>query len=512
MKFRSRVTAVALLTAAALALTACSGSGGTTDSASGISAKGGTLTLGSLADIKSFDPAQSHLGHQMPIYQAAYDTLIRRDADGALIPMLATEWSYNDDKTVLTLQLRDDVTFTDGTTFDASAVKANLDHFLGDNGPDAKQISLVTSIDVVDENTVGITLSEPDPALEYYLSQAPGLIGSPAALATDAIETNPVGSGPYILDAANSVPGSQFTFTANPDYWNPDIQKYDKVVFKVLTEITARTNALVSGQIDATLLDAKTGVQAEAAGLTLTEYGTDWTGLFLFDRDGAISPELADVRVRQAINHAFDRETILDQLALGHGEPTTQIFNKDTAAYDPALDEIYPYDPEKAQELLAAAGYESGFTLRLPLTPGAEAIHAVITQQLADIGITVELEAIPQANYVTDISGAKYAAAWYNVFQGDPWVVIKQEIASTAGYNPFDSAHPDLAAAIEATQYGGEDSAELAGAVNAYVVENAWFAPFYRPSQMFYSNNKVVEVVPQTQQAVPSLYNYSPAN
>ena len=513
MKFHSMATAVAILTATALGLSGCAAGGSSDPSASsGAGATGGTLTLGSLADIKSFDPAQAHLGHQMPIYQAAYDTLIKRDADGTLSPMLATEWSYNDDNTRLTLTLRDDVTFSDGTTFDAAAAKANLDHFLADNGPDAQQIALVSAVDVVDDTTISITLSEPDPALEYYLTQAPGLIGSPAALATADIDTAPVGSGPYIMDAANSVSGSQFTFTANPDYWNPDAQKYDKVVFKVLTDITARTNALVSGQIDAALLDPKTGAQAEGAGLTLTEYSTDWMGLFLFDRDGAITAELADVRVRQAINHAIDRETILEQLALGHGEATTQIFNKGTAAYDADLDEAYPYDPKKAKALLAAAGYESGFTLRLPLMPGTEAILAVVTQQLADIGITVEQESVPQANYVADISGAKYSAAWFSVFQGEPWVVIKQQIATTAGYNPFDSTSPELAAALLATQGGGDQSAELAGAVNEYVVENAWFAPFFRPSQMYYSNSKVVEVVPQTQQAVPSLYNYSPVN
>jgi len=365
---------------------------------------------------------------------------------------------------------------------------------------------------VVDASTISITLSEPDPALEFYLTQAPGLIGSPAALATADIDTVPVGSGPYVLDAANSVSGSQFTFTANPDYWDPDTQKYDKVVFKVLADMTARTNALVSGQIDAALLDPKTGAQAEGAGLTLTEYSTDWMGLFLFDRDGAITPELKDVRVRQAINHAIDRATILEQLALGHGEVTTQIFNKDTAAYDADLDNAYPYDPKKAKSLLAAAGYEDGFTLRLPLLPGTEAILAVVTQQLADIGITVEQESVPQANYVADISGAKYSAAWFSVFQGDPWVVIKQQIATTAGYNPFDSTSPDLAAALLATQTGGDDSAELAHAVNEYVVDEAWFAPFFRPSQMYYSNSEVVEVVPQTQQAVPSIYNYSPVN
>ncbi|MGK9148222.1 ABC transporter substrate-binding protein [Plantibacter flavus] len=507
MTFHSRATAVvALMAAAALALTGCSGSASDADA----SGAGAALTLGSVSDIKSFDPAQAHLGHQMPIYQAAYDTLILRSPEGELEPMLATDWVYNDDQTQLTLTLRDDVTFSDGAEFDADAVKANLDHFREANGPDAAQASSIASVDVVDDTTVTISLSAADPAMTYYLSQAAGFMGSPAALGTDAIVTDPVGSGPYILDTDTSVPGSQFTFTANPDYWNKDLQKYGTVVFKVLTDITARTNALVSGQIDAAILDAKTGKQAEGAGLELTEYPVDWMGLYLFDRDGAIQPALADLRVRQALNFAFDRKTMLEQLALGSGEVTEQVFGKSTEAYDESLNELYPYDPTKAKALLAEAGYADGFTLTLPALPGTEAIMAVIVQQLADIGITVQQEAVPAANYVADISGAKYAAAWFQTFQGEPWVAIKQMIAPNAAYNPFKTTTPELQTMLDAVQAGGDDSGSIAKDVNTYVTENAWFVPFFTPSQMFYSNSGKVTVVPQLQQAVPNLYNYTP--
>ncbi|NQX28234.1 ABC transporter substrate-binding protein [Microbacteriaceae bacterium VKM Ac-2854] len=510
MKFRSRTTAVvAVIAAAALALTGCAGaapaeSGGGTASA--------TLTLGSVNDIKSFDPAQAHLGHQMPIYQASYDTLILRSPEGELQPMLATAWEYNEDQTVLTLTLRDDVTFSDGAVFDAAAAKANLDHFMTANGPDAAQASSIDSVAVVDATHLTITLKAADPALTYYLSQAAGMMGSPEALGGTEIVTDPVGTGPYILDVAKTVPGSQFTFTANPDYWNPDLQKYGTVVFKVLLDVTARTNAVVSGQVDAALLDAKTGKQAEGAGLELTEYPVDWQGLYLFDRDGAIQPALSDVRVRQALNYAFDRETMLEQLALGAGVVTEQVFGSSTEAYDEKLNELYPYDPAKAKSLLAEAGYADGFTLTLPILPGTENIMAVVVQQLADIGVTVQQEAVPQANYVADISGAKYAAAWFSTFQGEPWVAIKQIVAPNAAYNPFKTTTPELQAMLDEVQAGGDESGALAAQVNEYVTENAWFVPFYTPNQMYYSNSSKVTLVPQIQQAVPNLYNYSPAS
>lgn len=513
MKFRPLAAALAVVAAAALALTACSGSpGGTTATTAGAAKSGGPLTIGSVSNITSFDPAQAHLGHQMPIYQAAYDSLILRKPDGTLAPMLATKWSYNSDNTQLTLNLRTDVTFSDGTKFDATAAKANLDHFLTANGPDANQGKSVASVAVTNPSTVTITLKAPDPAMTYYLSQALGLMGSPKAIGTDAIKTDPVGSGPYIMDVGSSVNGSQFVFKKNPKYWDKDLQKFDTVTFKVLTDLTARVNAIVSGQVDATLLDPKTAKQAEGAGLTKLSYPVDWTGLLLFDRNGAVAPELKDVRVRQAINYAFDRQTMLKQLLLGEGEVTGQVFGKTTAAYIPALDKAYSYDPAKAKKLLAAAGYANGFTLNLPLLPGTEAMMAMVKQQLGDVGITVNLSSSPQASYVQDIIAAKFPAAWFQVFQGDPWVAIRQIIAPDAPYNPFHTTTPELQADITAVQNGGEKSGELAKKVNQYVTDQAWFAPWYRVNQIFFTNSKKVTVVPQTQQAVPNLYNYTPAS
>lgn len=512
MKFRPLAVSLTVITATALALSGCAGRSSEGNGGGGASAAGGTLTLGSVVNITSFDPAQAHLGHQMPIYQSVYDTLILREPDGTLSPMLATAWNYNDDNTVLTVDLRDDVTFTDGAAFDAAAAKANLDHFKEANGPDANQARSIESVAVVDDDTIDITLSAADPAMTFYLSQAAGFMGSPDALGSEGIKTTPVGSGPYVLDASGTVNGSQFTFTANPDYWNKDVQKYGKVVFKVLPDATARVNAIVSGQVDAVLLDPTTIAQADKAGLKKTAYPVDWQGLLLFDRDGAIAPELADVRVRQAINYAFDRATMLKELQFGEGEATAQVFGKTTDAYLPELDDAYSYDTAKAKQLLAQAGYADGFTLNIPLLAGTESIMAMVKQQLADVGITVNLATSPRDTYVPDIIAGKFPTAWFSIFQGEPWVAIRQMIATDAAYNPFKTTSDELQADIDAVQTGGDQSGVLAQKVNQYVTDEAWFAPFYRVNQLYYSDDSKVSLVPQVQQAVPNLYNYSPAS
>lgn len=506
MKFGPKSTVMAVLTAAALALTACGGGAGGGNGG----APATTLTIGQLGDLVSFEPTDAHIGHTMPYYQAVYDTLIRRAPDGTLEPMVAESWEYNADNTVLTLKLRTDVTFSDGTKLDAAAVKANLDHFKDAKGRDVYQVASLGSVAVVDASTVAVTLAAPDPAFTYYLSLAAGIMGSPKALGTEAIKTVPQGSGPYQLDVTNSVKGSQYVFTKRADYWDKDLQKFDKITMKYLQDVTARTNALVSGQIDAALLDPKTGKQAEAAGLKLTASQVDWQGLLLMDRDGKVTPEMANPKVRQAMNFAFDRKTILDQQLLGEGTVTNQVFGPDSGAYLPELDNGYPYDPAKAKALLAEAGYPHGFTLKIPSMTGFEVIVATIQQQLGDIGIKVQIETIPQANYVPDLAAAKYSAAAFNLYQAEPWVAINQMISTSALYNPFKSTTPELAAMIDAVQTGGEQSSEKAKAVNKYVTENAWFVPFYRLNQMYFTNKKIT-VEPQLQQAIPSLYNYAPA-
>lgn len=509
---RNVIAAAALLAASALTLSACGG--GSSDGASGGDAAGGAeLTLGVLQEPASWDPAQAHVGHQLQPFQAVYDSLLLRQPDGTLAPMLATEWGYTDDTNlVFQMKLREGVTFSDGTPFNADAVKANLDHFAQDNGKQAAQVAAVESVTVVDPTTVQVNLSQQDPAFEYYMSQAAGLMGSPAALGTDAMDRTPVGTGPYTMDPAQAVVGSQYVFNARDGYWNPDLQKFDTITMKLLADPTSRVNALQSGEVDATLLDAATSAQAEAAGKAKLTYSTDWTGLLLMDRDGTLAPQLADVKVRQAINYAFDRQALLTALAGGQGETTSQVFGPESGAWLENLEDAYPYDPEQAKALLAEAGYPNGFEISLPVVPGtSDTIMTAAAQQLSDIGITANLTSVPIADYQGQLGSGKFPAAWFSLFQGVPWVAINQMITPNALYNPFKTTNPEIEGLIEEVRNGGAASAEKAKAVNTYVTDNAWFAPWYRPAQLYFYDESKVAVEPQIQMAVPAIYNYSPA-
>lgn len=505
MKFYRATVAIAL--AATLALGGCAASPAGPDAAGGENA---TLTLANPLEPVSFDPAQALDGDPVQYFQAVYDSLIRRLPNGEYAPMLATAWSYNADNTVLSLELRDDVTFTDGVPFDAEAVKANLEHFKTAGGMLTSWLNRMVSADVTGEHSIDIVLSEPEPALITYLSLAAGLMGSPDAIGTDDIKTMPIGTGPYTLDADATSIGSQYTFVKNEDYWNPDIQYYDRIVIKPMADATARVNALVSGQIDATRLEPKQMSQVEAAGLVPHLQELDWYGFTIFDRSGELVPALADPRVRQAINLAVDKEKILETIFLDTGTPTSQIFGPGSSGYVEALEDAYTYDPEKAKELIEESGF-TDITIELPvLTTSDPALTAVVVEQLAAVGITLAIKEIPPADLASEILPGKYPMFMWSMGQSTTWLMIRNYIAEDATLNLRHSADPVIAELIAQIQGADESEAEAtAKELNEYLVEQAWFAPWFRVEIPYYSNADV-EVTLQADQAIPYIWNYKP--
>lgn len=506
--FRWKATA-ATVAIAALALTGCAGAGGDSGGASG---SGGTLTLGAITAPTTFDPAGSEWGNRAPFYQAVFDTLLLATPEGEVEPWLATEWSYNEDNTVLTLTLRDDVTFSDGSKLTGDVVVKNLQRFKDGTSPDAGYFSNVASFEAPDEATVVITLSAPDPAMLDYLTRDPGLVGAEASLDSADVATTPVGSGPYVLDTGATVTGTSYTYTKNPDYWNPDVQHYDNLVINVLSDPTAALNAIKAGEANGVKLVTNDSLaEVEGAGWTVNANQLDFQGMLLLDRAGTLNPALGDVRVRQAINYAFDKDSMLKTLQSGFGEVTTQVFNVNSDAYDESLDDYYTYDPEKAKDLLAEAGYADGLTIQMPTASvlGAST-YTLIQQQLADVGITVENVDVPIGNFIADLLAPKYAASFFALEENPDWQLIQFMLSPTAVFNPFKYSDPKVDEYIKQIQFGDEATqASVAKELNTYIVEQAWFAPFYRVQGSVATDaNTTVEMLPTN--AYPAIYDFQP--
>ncbi|BDZ63938.1 ABC transporter substrate-binding protein [Agromyces mangrovi Wang et al. 2018] len=507
--FRWKATA-ATLAIAALALTGCAGAA---DSGNGDgSASGGTLTLGAIAEPTTFDPAGSEWGNRAPYYQAVYDTLLVATPEGTIEPWLATDWSYNEDNTVLTLTLRDDVTFTDGSALTADVVVTNLQRFKDGTSPDAGYFAGIDSFEAADDSTVVITLSAPDPAMLNYLTRDPGLIGAEASLDSPDLATTPVGSGPYMLDTAATVTGTSYVYTKNPDYWNPDVQHYDDLVINVLSDPTAALNAIKAGEANGVKLANNDNlVEVEASGWTVNANELDFQGLLLFDRAGEMNEALGDVRVRQALNYAFDRASLLTALQNDNGTVTTQVFPATSDAYDPELDEYYTYDPEKAKELLAEAGYADGLAIdSMSISVLGANTYTLVQQQLADVGVTITFEDVAIGNAIADMLAPKYPLVFMALEQNPDWQLIQFMIAPTAVFNPTGYEDPQVQEYIEQIQFGDEETqAAVAKELNRYIVEQAWFAPFYRVQGSVATDAQTtVEMLPTN--AYPAIYDFQP--
>jgi peptide/nickel transport system substrate-binding protein len=503
--FRWKATAAA---AAVLALT-LSGCAATTEQGGESS---DSLVISTIIAPISFDASQAEWGNRSLYYQTVYDTLLLITPDGELEPFLATDFSYNDDKSVLTLTLRDDVVFTDGTKLTADIVKQNLERFKDGGGPYATDLLNMASVEAPDDTTVAITLSAPDPAFTTYLGKEAGLIASPASFDAADAATNPIGSGPYILDTGASVTGSSYVFTKNPDYWNPDVQHYDDLTIKVISDPTAAVNAVKAGEANVVgLPDANNYTEVEGAGWELNLNELNFQGLLLLDRAGEQNPALGDLRVRQAINYAVDRDGLLQALQQGNGTVTTQVFNAKSAAYEDSLDDAYPYDPAKAKELLAEAGYADGLTIQMPSTVvlGATSF-SLLAQQLADVGITAEYTDTAPENYIADLLAPKYPAAFMSLEQNPDWQLIQFMLSPTATFNPFHSTDPTVEQLISDIQFGDEATqAAKAKELNEYIVDQAWFAPFYRVTTSYASDPSTSLVVMPTNVA-PAIYDITP--
>jgi peptide/nickel transport system substrate-binding protein len=506
--FRWKATAAAAVAVTALVLTGCAAGNEPSDDAPT------SVVIGQFLPQSTFDVTQAEWGNRALYYQAVYDTLLYGTSDGGIEPYLASAYEWSTDNLELTLTIRDDVTFTDGTALTADIVKQNLERFKAGGGAYAGDLANVASIEAPDETTVVLTMSAPDPALLAYLSREAGLIASPAMFDAEDADTNPIGSGPYILDLDNTVTGTTYVFNKNPDYWNPDVQHYETITMSILADPTAGVNAVKAGEVDTMILTDNNNLEAiEDAGFTLAASELNFQGLLLLDRGGEMNPALQDVRVRQAINFALDRPGLLEALQLGHGTVTTQVFNKASQAYDPELDSYYDFDPEKAKALLAEAGYADGLVIDMASTAVLGAAQfPLVQQQLADVGITVNFIDTPVENYIADLTAPKYAAIPMQLETNADWQLIQFMISRTAPFNPFHFGDDTTDALISDIQNGdAETQVEKATELNKYIVEQAWFAPYYRVSAAYAYNAEVVDVTLNATNIVPSLFDIKPA-
>lgn len=439
--------------------------------------EGTTLELGVPQPPNSLDPIELHDGVQRYVWGSVFDTLLSIDHDGELRPNAAESWDYSDDARTLTLGLRDDMSFSDGDPVTAHDVQGTLERTRENAGPQQGNLSAVASIDVPDDHTIVLNLSEPDDNLLVSLAQAAGVIGDPETLSDPETALDPVGSGPYTLNPERTQDGTVYVLDLRDDHWNADTYPFETVTIRPISDRTALFNSVLAGELDAGTVDPAQAEHAVEAGLTLTEVeGASLAMLVLADRDGTITPALADVRVRQAINMAIDRAAVVESLHHGLGAPTEQIFHPLTAGYASGLDGTYPYDLERARALMAEAGYEDGFSMSMPGNLMSTQFQATLVQAFEDIGIRLTWDPVPPQ---TSAQSTDWPAYWNIGGATTPSRVVAQFYAEDGSNNPFGTSDPQLQELLDAValETDPDRADDLYRQINEFGVEHAWFSP-----------------------------------
>jgi peptide/nickel transport system substrate-binding protein len=459
------------------------------------------LTVGSAFSPLSMDPALSGNGRAGVHLSPAYEPLVRTQADGKFAPGLATEWAMGADSKDVTFTLRQNAKFSDGEPVTAEAVKKSIEYFVSKKGPFAGNLATMAGIDVLDKFRLRIRMSVPQPALlslfDAYFNS--GDIISPKALEKpDQLASQTFGAGPYKLDPAATITGKSYTYVPNEHYHDKARIKWDKVVITVYEDQNSGVQAMKAGQLKLLVSDPFTGHANEGnlgKDLRIISDPVQWTGIVFVDREGVVQPELKDVRVRQAINHALDRKLICSALFGKLAEPTLQLQSRGFMGNDPALENRYPYDVNKAKALLAEAGYKDGFELKLQYVNNtlSRFLTMAIAGQLKKVGIRAVTE--EYQNFGAMIGSArnkKMAALVFNSNSGVPNLARFQTLDPKGSLNFYGTEDATLAKLINEAALLPLDKAEAAWKkVYAHVVEIAWFAPVVASHTVYFASNTI---------------------
>lgn len=498
----------------------CSSGGSSEGSESGgsegESAEEKTLIFARGGDSVSLDPIVVTDGESYKVTKNIFDTLVNfGEQDTEIHPGLAKEWTAAEDGLTYNFVLEEGVKFHDGTDFNAEAVVKNFERWAGGDADKFPYYgSMFGGFGDEEGHVIESVTATGDYEVEFKLkrAQAPFLkniamssfgIASPTAFEKDGDKfgDNPVGTGPFKFVEWKR--NDTVTIEKNEDYWIEGEPKLDKVVFRSIPDNSARLNALLSGEIDL------------ADGITPSDGATieGNAELQLFERPSMNVGYLGltttrkpfdNPKVRQAMNYAIDKQAIVDAFFEGRGDVAANPIPESISGYNKDI-EAYPYDPEKAKELLKEAGLEDGFEMELyampvprPYMPDGQKVAEAIQKNLADIGVKAEIVSFEWATYL-EKAAAGEADAFLLGWTGDNgdadnflYVLLDQDNIGANNYTYYENQelHDIL---IEAQTEVNEDKRnELYAQAQEIIHEDAPWVPLAHSTPLLAGGKNVV--------------------
>ncbi|RIH86498.1 Heme-binding protein A [Calidithermus terrae] len=417
---------------------------------------GGVLRAGMQADPVGLDPHTTSATATRNQLENVYDTLVRFDSKGKIVPSLAQRWGVSQDGLTWTFTLRPDVRFHNGRALEAADVVYSIGRIKDPavKSPRAGDFAVVDSVTAPNRTTVVFKLKQPFAPLLAKLAFTLNVIVPKEAAAT--LGNKPVGTGPFVF--VEYIPNTRMVLQRNPNYWERDakgnrLPYLDGITYIYLPDATARTTALRAGSVDwieyvpaADIQTIKNDPKLDVVGGLSANFRSLYFNLK--------EKPLDDVRVRQAIAYALNPQEVVDVALFGAGGivakgttiPAGGFYSYDKSPYGkPNL--------ERARQLLREAGYPNGFTLDLKVTSTYDFLRApaeVIQAQLAKVGIKVNIQAEEWSVYLPNFIGKKFAATIIGESgQGDPDDFLYNPFHTKGGGNYMNFSDPALDKLLE---------------------------------------------------------------
>lgn len=485
------------LAAAIVGLTVIAGCSSSTSGGTSGSADPGAdsqITIAMTTDPVSLNPLKQRVTTTFSVVRNMYDPLVdfKSATDFDFQPILATSWKQVS-PTQLQLELRKDVKFQDGTAFDADSVVYTVQALLGtlpgsEKSLAAYQFPTLTKATADGDHTVSLYTSAPTPQLLSTLTQLLIIPKGSMDAGTD-LAAAPNGTGPYKF--VSYTPGQNIVMTAKADYFL-GAAKIQKLTWRTIPTATSQLAALQAGSVDlvyGVLPSQVKGVQANAENKVMSEPSTRVAAIWLDTLDNKY---LKDPKVRQALNYAVDRESIVGSTLQGFGETLATVVPESFTGHDPSL-KPYPYDPEKAKQLLAEAGYPDGFPLTILVPTGryvlGPEIVQVIASQLNAVGVKATINQVAFSEFATVTAQRKIPGAFFGALSSnfpDPLSNFQTMVlGGTTGFSWFNDADvnkliKDAAVETDKAKYEADLMAiqqkiyTAAPFIYLFVYKNAW--------------------------------------
>lgn len=381
----------------------------------------GTLRVALTGDPNSMYPPQNADQNADNCNSQLFDSLLYLNPQGELEPALAERWEVSESGDEYTFYLRQGVTFHNGEPFTADDVVASWEYGKQPENEFADQYELAVSVEKVDDYTVKAKTDGPNPLFLSAVQDNWNIIPGEyfAKVGVEGFQELPIGTGPFMF--VERLPGDHITFKANPNYWREGFPLVETLIFRPIPESATRAVAMETHEIDIVprLSPEEALKLVGAPGVTVVKYPLQRVYYIAFNNlTTGVGQPTEDARVRQAMNYAVDVQAIVDVIFSGFGQPAAGFISSTELGGDAI--EPFGYDPEKAKQLLADAGYPDGFSMNMACPKGAytnfEEVCEAVASYLGEVGIKVDLEFMESAQY-WDLEAAKELPPLF----GDSW-------------------------------------------------------------------------------------------